>query len=192
MWRVLSVFENFRGFLLKVLLRSTGLWDSIRYSCKLSFFHSSLVHSHCHPLQFFFRNSNNLRIRLETPRYYRRNRRWSFVYKPTISIFCRIGKGHFSHFSSHFLLSLVLFYPVQIALQARSPTPSSPPPCPHPVLVHQTTLGDLFFNDLSRIIWLETEIFTTHFGLKDLKEQGESIYQVKNNGEEKPEVTLPR
>ena len=40
-------------------------------------------------------------------------------------------------------------------------------------------------------MWLETEIFTTHFGPKDLKEQGESIYQVKNNGEEKPEVTLP-
>ena len=143
MWRVLSVFENFRSFLLKVLLRSTGLWDSIRYSCKLSFFHSSLVHSYCHPLQFFFRNSNNLRIRLETPRYYRRNRRWSFVYKPTISIFCRIGKGHFSHFSSHFLLSLVLFLP-----GSNSPASSESAPCLHPVLVHQTRLGDLFFNDV--------------------------------------------
>ena len=149
MWRVLSVSENFRSFLLKVLLRSTGLWDSIRYSCKLSFFHSSLVHSYCHPLQFFFRNSNNLRIRLETPRYYRRNRRWSFVYKPTISIFCRIGKGHFSHFSSHFLLSLVLFYPVQIALQARSPTPSPPPPAPIPCWYIKQHL-EIYFLMISR------------------------------------------
>ena len=127
MWRVLSVFENFRSFLLKVLLRSTGLWDSIRYSCKLSFFHSSLVHSYCHPLQFFFRNSNNLSVRLETPRYYRRKRRWSFVYKPTISIFCRIGKGHFSHFSSNFLLSLVLFLPGSNSPASSESAPHLPP-----------------------------------------------------------------
>ena len=39
-------------------------------------------------------------------------------------------------------------------------------------------------------MWLETQIFTTNFGRKDLKEQGETTYQVKNNGEEKPDVTL--
>ena len=33
-------------------------------------------------------------------------------------------------------------------------------------------------------MWLETQIFTTNFGRKDLKEQGETTYQVKNNGEE--------
>ena len=38
---------------------------------------------------------------------------------------------------------------------------------------------------------LETKIFTTNFRRKDLKEQGETTYQVKNNGEEKPDVLLP-
>ena len=131
------VSENFKSFVLKVLLRSTGLWDSIRYSCKLSFFHNSLVHSYCHPLQFSLRNSNNLSIRLETPIYYRRNRRWSFVYKPTISIFFGIGKEHFSHFPPNFFLSFALFNTVQIALKVRSGLP--PPPIP------LYRLGKLFF-----------------------------------------------
>ena len=38
---------------------------------------------------------------------------------------------------------------------------------------------------------LETEIVTTNFGRKDLRKQGEWTCQVKNNGEEKPDVTLP-
>ena len=38
---------------------------------------------------------------------------------------------------------------------------------------------------------LETEIFTTNFGRKDVRKQGESTYQVKNNGEGKSDVTLP-
>ena len=61
----------------------------------------------------------------------------------TISIFCRIGKGHFSHFSSHFFISLVLFLD-----GSNSPASSESTPCSHPELVHQTILGDLFFNDL--------------------------------------------
>ena len=149
MWRVLSVFENFRSFVLKVLLRSTGLWDSIRYSCKLSFFHSSLVHSYCHPLQFFFRISNNLSIRLETPRYYRRNRHWSFVYKPTISIFCRIGKGHFSHFSCHFLLSLVLFLPGSNSPASSESAPPPLPPAPIPCWYIKPHL-EIYFLMISR------------------------------------------
>ena len=35
-------------------------------------------------------------------------------------------------------------------------------------------------------MWLETEIFTTNFGRKDLRKHGESTYQVELNGEEKP------
>ena len=165
MWRVLSVFENFRSFVLKVLLTSTGLWDSIRYNCKLSFFHNSLVHSYCHPLQFSFRNSNNLSIRLETPIYYRRNGRWSFVYKPTISIFCRIGKEHFSHFPPIFFLSFALFYTVQIALQARS----GPPP---PIRLYR--LGNLFFYDL--ICNLKLKFSPQVSDGKDQRKQGQTTY----------------